>query len=743
MIDRSFILFFFLLTVFVIFILVERSLVFIFFLFSTAVFAEIKSDSLLTLLKQNISIPERIEVLTQLSFLKKNTNYHASKMYGNEALQLSLQTNNTKGEALARYRLGLNYWLHAFYKDALDEYYKARSLFLELEQTDRVAAVSNNIGLIYLYMAEYDTSLYYLEKSMKLYTELRDTTNMAILSKNLAIIHERKGDFNQSTEFNLQALKNNLNMRWVRDLVHRKDPHEPIDVNRHIKRRYLLDEFNQFLTGLGWSDSAKVAEVSINIGVLYHLDKVYDSAIFYFKIAEKIFSDIDEPVLLAYRWLDISRSFEGLGRIDSAISYLRKSIPILESDYLYAAADGSYHDLGAMLLKKGDFIEAEHVLKKALLMVDTLGHRASSVKYRNLLTDLKLKTNNPKEALQFALAAWSLANDIKYFDLMMVSAENLYQTYKGLGNNKKALEFKETYFGFYQQKQEAINEQQLGELQISFENELKEQKIAELKRTNISNEQELRNTRYLLALIALFVFVLFIIAMVLVNRIKKVRALTGILKENNLLLDRRNKEKDLLVQEVHHRTKNNLQLVSSILNMQIRRSDNPGTTMALELTQNRVKSIALVHEHLYQKNHVTQVNLRDYVSDLINYIKQSFTFKGKDPEIRLDIERIDIHMDLAIHLGIILNELAINSFKYAFKNKDHPLFSVKATYKFPKLAMEIRDNGLPADDFTPGYGWGIINNTIKSLNGQISVNTENGFVVSFEVEDYLLNENGH
>ncbi len=125
-------------------------------------------------------------------------------------------------------------------------------------------------------------------------------------------------------------------------------------------------------------------------------------------------------------------------------------------------------------------------------------------------------------------------------------------------------------------------------------------------------------------------------------------------------------EKDTLLREIHHRVKNNLQIIRSLLYLQARQTDNAIAQDALEDSYQRVQSMALVHETLYQSTNLAAINFGDYARSLTNNLKQSFTGSGWSPEIKLDIATIPLEIDTAVPCGLILNELVSNALKYAF-----------------------------------------------------------------------------
>ena len=208
-------------------------------------------------------------------------------------------------------------------------------------------------------------------------------------------------------------------------------------------------------------------------------------------------------------------------------------------------------------------------------------------------------------------------------------------------------------------------------------------------------------------------------------------------KERTSALTERNEENETLLKEIHHRVKNNLQMITSLLNMQDRRTGDVKSKEVLAVTKNRVKSIGLIHEHLYRHNDLSKVNLKKYVSDLLKMLVDSL-HTDHPIDIQLDIVKKKASMDTAIHIGLILNELITNSIKYAFVDHPSPMLSLKIIENKTALNLILSDNGLNYSSIKKGFGWTIIESTLSSVNGTTKTYYENGMHIKIEIKDYIL-----
>lgn len=191
-------------------------------------------------------------------------------------------------------------------------------------------------------------------------------------------------------------------------------------------------------------------------------------------------------------------------------------------------------------------------------------------------------------------------------------------------------------------------------------------------------------------------------------------------------------EKEVLLKEVHHRVKNNLQVISSILNLQSSYVKDQGTLNILKESQNRIKSMAFIHESLYQTKDFSSINFSEYVVNLSHNLIQSYSNFDNEIKLNLDIQNVFLNLDLAIPCGLIINEIVSNALKYAFVDKMEDCeVSVKMTLADENLVLVVADNGigLPAEiDYrnTQSLGLQLVVTLTDQLNGTIEMDATNG-----------------
>ena len=184
-------------------------------------------------------------------------------------------------------------------------------------------------------------------------------------------------------------------------------------------------------------------------------------------------------------------------------------------------------------------------------------------------------------------------------------------------------------------------------------------------------------------------------------------------------------EKENLLREVHHRVKNNLQTVSSLLNLQARNTPNQQIKELVRSSQNRVTAMAMIHEMLYVRDNLSKIEFGSYVNELTQHLLKTVERKDRKIEVSTDIPDTLLSIDTAIPLGLLINEAVTNSIKYGFKNLDECKITIELEKRYQnKYILKISDNGLgfPLNyDFKNSNTLGIrlIHNLARQLQGKI------------------------
>jgi PAS domain S-box-containing protein len=190
-------------------------------------------------------------------------------------------------------------------------------------------------------------------------------------------------------------------------------------------------------------------------------------------------------------------------------------------------------------------------------------------------------------------------------------------------------------------------------------------------------------------------------------------------------------EKNVLLSEIHHRVKNNLQIISSLLNLQSHYIDDEKDKIIFKDSQSRVKSMAMIHEKLYQSLDFSKVDFKGYIFSLTTHLFQTYNTNSENVKLNLDVEDIALNMDTAIPCGLIINELLSNSLKYAFPHGKKGCINIKLKSEDSLLILEIEDNGI---GFPEGYdfdnndslGLQLVSSLVRQIEGKLEIIAKDG-----------------
>ena len=310
------------------------------------------------------------------------------------------------------------------------------------------------------------------------------------------------------------------------------------------------------------------------------------------------------------------------------------------------------------------------------------------------------------------------------------SAVNAMNSYQGLahleekrGNFQKALAHWKSVLQWKDSTYTENAARDIREVREKYETEKKEQQIL-LQEAKLSQAATFRN--------ALVIGSILLVAVI------------GLVARNARLKTRSLSEKESLLKEIHHRVKNNLQVISSLLNMQSRESTDPQMLDVIKEGQSRVKAMSLIHQKLYQTSNLSEIDFEEYSTQLIDQLAALYKKKGLEVTKNIEAKNIKLDIDTAIPLGLILNELISNSFKYAFEDLEKGEIQVsleRLSEEDLKLVVSDSGVGLPSDiDFASvkSLGLKLVNILTKQLKGSLDFFSEEGARFEIQFKDLRM-----
>lgn len=279
-------------------------------------------------------------------------------------------------------------------------------------------------------------------------------------------------------------------------------------------------------------------------------------------------------------------------------------------------------------------------------------------------------------------------------------------------------------------KQSALIKQQLVTIVANEDLENSQRLIDEQKKINelARSEMKAKDERINLVFISL-IFTLLGFAGLVYAYLKSIKN-QRLIAEQKHIIENSLVEKDSLLKEIHHRVKNNLQMVSSLLSLQTKNTRSKAAIVALEEGKSRVKAMALIHQKLYQNDDLSVIEMQGYIESLINSVQSVYKKGGHNISITIDAEGTELDIDRAIPFGLILNELVSNSFKYAFpENDENGKIYIHLRKNGDQGYFEYTDNGigLPEDSDERAHssmGLRLINRLVNQLQSKLNVDRD-------------------
>ncbi len=209
------------------------------------------------------------------------------------------------------------------------------------------------------------------------------------------------------------------------------------------------------------------------------------------------------------------------------------------------------------------------------------------------------------------------------------------------------------------------------------------------------------------------------------------------------VIQKQSDDLQVLMKEIHHRVKNNLQVISSLLDLQSMTIADNQASEAVKEGKNRVQSMALIHQNLYSEGNIKGIKTKDYISNLLQSLCDSYNITNDKVKIKTDIDDLNLDVDTMIPLGLVLNELVSNSLKYAFKDGRQGELSIILKEKAQHLLLKVSDNGTGYPDGlnvkeSKSFGMKMIRAFAQKLKAKLDVYNHNGAVVEMQITKYNL-----
>lgn len=458
-----------------------------------------------------------------------------------------------------------------------------------------------------------------------------------------------------------------------------------------------------------------------NLSIYYYNIRDYEKAVEISLKEIEVYDKENEHLDKAYTLNNMSLALNYLDRTEEALEAQFEALRLFQEKNDTIGMQSALANIGQSYYRRKELNNALKYYREAEKLIPHINNKSSQITFYNSMATVYLQKKSYNKSLDYLQKALAIAETYESVERKQYLYETLSEVAEAKGDYKQALEyhkeFKRLRDEFY--KEERNNA--MAEYERKFELfELREEKEASL----LKIEKQERLILLSLAGIAVLIIIVFLIFYAY-----------NLKKKASLQSQKRLEEKSLMAKEMHHRVKNNLQLVGSMINIQSREMPKESQEKLEKITSS-IQSMAAIHEGLYQSKDWEWVDVTMFFSNLRSQMERSTSFN-----IAVDIEADNLSLDLdtTISLGIVINELFINSIKHAFDTKGKVQISLKKEKDNLILIYQDNGKGLPEGySFEKGnFGTKMIRAIIKKLKATVNISsTANGAFFEFIISRF-------
>ncbi|MFT5821710.1 MAG: two-component sensor histidine kinase/Flp pilus assembly protein TadD [Crocinitomix sp.] len=595
-----------------------------------------------------------------------------------------------------------------------------------------------------------DSSVYYLHIAEQISQDCPDISSRAFIRFGLGQTLTQKGNYELALVYMNLALNDFF---IIEDTNFVAKTYKAIGVNYKRTSNFIeaLKSFNRAAEYYHLANNKKgIASIELNIGlILKNMNRFREASLKYHS-ALNLFIELNSVEQIADCQNNLGNLFKNEEKYDSAFHYLYLTLASRKEFGPDRKLGFVYHNIANVHIKTGNLDSAIWYLDRSVLLKKRLGNDHELASDYFIYGNIYVRQGKYIEAVQMYEMARSLNYNEQAGDIDYQSSLELSHVYFELKDYKKSAENFELYFK--QSELLKLNNDPLAiEIQLSDYQFLKdsiemdklrvEQELQEVKYKNeqLSNESITSRLYFILGILALIILMIVLLLISFRKRLKQAKEHRSVLAEQNEELKRTlvsKEEKETLLKEIHHRVKNNLQIISSLIRLQSEYINEHNFKERLNEIENRILSMALVHEKLYQSTNLSKLEVKSYIRDLCINILESYQSKIRVKFV-FDIDQGEYSIDTLIPFGLILNETISNALKHAFYEREEGIIEVTLNeIDNIETIMVIKDNGIGADLTIDelkedSLGMDLIFSLTEQLDGELTIDTSDGFEYTF------------
>ena len=717
-------------------------------------------DSLVSALPQAKDDTARIGIYMKICVAESMIDPDAGVKYGAQSLALATKMSWTQGIGRSHNAMGLNYMSKGENPEAIERFTIAEGIFEKIGYTKGLIMVRGNFANVYSAQGDYPKALEYYFKVLKYHQDDADKAGIARATGNIGIVYSRQGSYTKALDYFFSA----LNMdRESGDKSAIANDYERIGVVYKQLGNYpkALEYIFMALKGheeLG--NKRAIAEANLSIGSIF-TDKQANAAkaLEYELRGLKIHQEIGNKEGMSFAYLLIGNSVSLQGNDTAALRYYRMSFELCRENgnrkgiaeglsnmgAIYGRLGNNIMDIAcsqravALFKEIGDMYSYAYGLEKLgsaylTLAQDSLPSRSqlpgdlkelSPEVYNSYITVPSGRKAQAQAAILYLTEGLAIAENLHSVDMVSIFLLDITRACKITGDYQRALQSYERHTAINDSFYSARNTDKL--------NSLETQRMLLVKEKQIAADEKKSKERLYFG-VGGIMLLLVIGALLYTYKVQR-QANTfqnGLLAQKEELI----LQKDMLMKEIHHRVKNNLQVISTLLDLQLINITDPNAKDAITESATRLKSISLIHQKLYQDEDITTIECAQFATDLFAQVSSVFKKPAQQILFTNHMQSVLLDIDTAVPLGLMLNELMTNSYKYAFQGESgNIIITMEISGNEYKLLYSDSGPGLPAgmDTRLSGtLGMKILHSLSKQLRGAFTyIQATRTFCITF------------
>lgn len=476
-----------------------------------------------------------------------------------------------------------------------------------------------------------------------------------------------------------------------------------------------------------------------NIGIVYRSRKDYRNALEYYKNSLEIKRELNNLPGVLNTTINLGSVYQNLGQYDSALYYANLALQLSQdlkspNDVFIAQSN-----IATALLSQGKINEAQSVI--ITCGADTNAHPNAQMllTYYAAQGEIYERTGRPEKAIAEYNKALKTSIETHRVENIAIYHKRLSEIYRKQGQLSDAYTHAQLYALYKDTLFNTENERQIAEMQVLYETKEKENKITELNFQNTITRKENLRSKEERNIFITFSILLLMVVIALIVLLRMTIKQRKQLSRQKQIIESSLHEKELLIREVHHRVKNNLQMVSSLLSLQSRQVQDDHAKSALNESKLRVQALGLIHQHLYGESIQTGVPIKVYLRELMEGLTNT---SGKKISYTLTAPELILDIDTIIPLGLIINELVTNSLKHAFEQTEGGQIQLKIHEYEGVLSVHYSDNGKGKqhneEENNTSFGMQMIQLFSKKLSATFVAEYSNGMNATLDIRQYKV-----